>query len=119
LPFVDIEVHVQWFKIYFAFVDIPAHVQLMAEVHVAPIHKLWQCTCGAWNLEEQATCPWKGNCKKKKQIPIAEYGDGALSEAAASDNGTTKSSHIYIYIYYIYIYIYMHMLIAIFSPHHN
>ena len=76
LPFVDIEVHVQWFKIYFAFVDIPAHVQLMAEVHVASIHKLWQCTCGAWNLEEQEACPWKGNCKKKKQIPIAEYGDG-------------------------------------------
>jgi hypothetical protein len=60
-----------------AFVDIPVHVQLMVEAtEDDDLPKLWQCTCGAWNLEEQDACPWKGNSKKKKQIPIAEYGDG-------------------------------------------
>ena len=53
-----------------------ARAIIMADVHIASISKLWRCTCGAWNLEEQDACPWKGNCKKKKQIPIAEYGDG-------------------------------------------
>ena len=42
----------------------------------------WQCSCGAWNPDEQQACrnmkPWPGPRKQKKQmkIPIAEYGDG-------------------------------------------
>ena len=42
----------------------------------------WQCSCGAWNPNEQQACrnmkPWPGPRKQKKQmkIPIAEYGDG-------------------------------------------
>ena len=42
----------------------------------------WQCSCGAWNPDEQDACSyiplWKGSkaMQMKKQIPIAEYGDG-------------------------------------------
>ena len=44
----------------------------------------WQCSCGAWNPDGDPCAyiqPWKGKGNNKRQIPIAECGDGVpLSE---------------------------------------